>query len=499
MKNSLRILLAAIPLTMMSMVSAVYASADIGGKTSGNTEPYPYISPTPGEFPIIGWGVDTVTNQAAFKDFVECGFNAAHFDIGKFKDIVQALNPVPGEDTIKLGMIIRCYWRVVSCNTDQMLDVMDDILNTYEQYAAPGNSSPVTSWLLLDEPKYYEFDGYKDFLHSMTRHDPKRMTWLNLIGDQKATDNFRPVETDTVNKLKLRDYIEAYCEKFHPGVLSYDYYPFNVDTLGVDRTIERGRLDDFYTALQLYSEISKKRNRPFWAFCQSRATCIKSDYSPHDGHPAPTENFLRYEAFNALAFGAQGIEYWNYREQYDPEGKSDPDAYYALVTKDGKKTDAWYFAKTVNQEIKNVSRIFLGAKLDSYYFVGDPRDTTYCDYKKGSMSDPIYVRSSRVAQNGAGTNLGALVSTLTNGDKHYVVVMNQSPYEKAYLNLSFNNPQYVITQIMTVESADLSSNTSSTDGIGLGRVNKSVSLKPSKYQIYQFKPRTNTQNSTEQQ
>lgn len=53
MKNTLRILLAVIPLSMLSMVSASYASVDIGGKSSGNTEPYPYISPTPGEFPII--------------------------------------------------------------------------------------------------------------------------------------------------------------------------------------------------------------------------------------------------------------------------------------------------------------------------------------------------------------------------------------------------------------------------------------------------------------
>lgn len=484
MKNSLRVLLAAIPLSMLSMVSAGYASVDIGGKSSGNTEPYPYISPTPGEFPIIGWGVDTVTNQAAFKDFVECGFNAAHFDIGKFRDIVQALNPVPGEDTIKLGMIVRCYWRVASCNTDQMLDVMDDILDAYEQYAAPGNRSSVTSWLLLDEPTYYEFDFYKNYLHNMSSHDTKRMTWLNLIGDPRDTASFRTVETNVANKLLLRDYIDTYCEKFRPGVLSYDYYPFTVDVSGVDRTIERGRLNDFYTALQLYSEISKKRNRPFWAFCQSRATCINSDYSPRDGHPAPTENFLRYEAFNALAFGAQGIEYWNYREQYDPEKNPDPDKYYALVTKDGKKTPAWYFAQRVNKEIKSWTNVFLGAKLDSYYFVGDPRDTSYCDYKVGPSADAISVKDLS-PRDTAGSNRGALVSTLVNGDNNYVVIVNQSPYEPVSLRLGLNEKQYSISELKNYATVPLSLDN------GIGTVPRikyvNITLSPGQYTIYSYR------------
>ncbi len=308
--------------------------------------------------------------------------------------------------------------------------------------------------------------------------------WVNLLGDPKATAAYRPVESDLNNRLTLRDYIEAYCEKFRPGVLSYDYYPFVINKAGADTTIALKRLDDFYTALQLYSEISKKRNRPFWAFCQCRATCINDDYSPKYGHPAPTENFLRYEAFNALAFGAQGIEYWGYKEDKDPGKNPDPDKYYALVTKDGKKTPAWYFAQRVNKEIKSWTNVFLGAKLDSYYFVGDPRDTSYCDYKVGPSADAIYVQDLS-PRDTAGSNRGALVSTLVNGDNNYVVIVNQSPYEPVSLRLGLNEKQYSISELKNYATAPLSLDN------GIGTVPRikyvNITLSPGQYTIYSYR------------
>lgn len=54
MKNNLKTLLLAIPLAVLSMVSAPFADTNERSAIQGSVEPYPYISPTPGEFPIIG-------------------------------------------------------------------------------------------------------------------------------------------------------------------------------------------------------------------------------------------------------------------------------------------------------------------------------------------------------------------------------------------------------------------------------------------------------------
>lgn len=481
-------MLAAIPLSMLSMVSASYASVDIGGKSSGNTEPYPYISPTPGEFPIIGWGIYKETSRSVFKDFFGCGFNAAMIMPNKYvlSQMLTALNPVAGEDTIKLSLIQYMEGLMDNYKPEETQEYMDYIMDLYSNYMHSGNQTPVSGWMPHDEPTYYQLDAWAPYFHTIAQHDPTRMVWMNLFGDPKYTEAYRPVESDLNNRLTLKDYIEAYCEKFRPGVLSYDYYPFNVDTSGVDRTIERGRLDDFYTALQLYSEISKKRDRPFWAFCQCKATCVDeaNEYKPTDGHPVPTEIFLRYEAFNALAFGAQGIEYWRYQELKIPVEKPDTNVYYALVTKDGKKTPAWYFAQRVNKEIKSWTNVFLGAKLDSYYFVGDPRDTSYCDYKVGPSADAIYVQDLS-PRDTAGSNRGALVSTLVNGDNNYVVIVNQSPYEPVSLRLGLNEKQYSISELKNYATAPLSLDNVIGSFTPIKNVN--ITLSPGQYTIYSYR------------
>lgn len=501
MKNKLRLLTLMVPIAMLSMVSAGFASVNTTD-ASGREDPYPYISPTPGEFPIIAWGLYYDTSYTIFKDLMDCGFNAAIVSGGShLKDLIPALNPVAGQDTIKVNLIPWFGWYTVDKEPDQMPDYIDEMLDYYHRYAKPGNKTPITGWMLEDEPPYYRFDLHKPYFHAAAQHDTTRITWQNLIGDHKAysflhyelnpidslypslrTNSFEPYP---VNRVSLKKYIEDYCRKFRPGVLSYDYYPFVVTKEGRDSTIEAGRLNDFYIALQMYSDISKKRNRPFWAFCQSRATCIKSvngQYVPKEGHPVPTEDFLRYEAFNALALGAQGIVYWSYKEEFDRPEKHDG-SYYAPVTKNGMKTPAWNFVRNVNNEIRLLAKVFLGAKVDSYYFVGDPRITIYSDYKTGTKDDAVFVQSNDSRADSKGSNLGALVSTLVNGNNHYVVIVNQSPYENAELLLSFNTSKYKIERIQRIGAGLVghpvnSWNTSST-----------MSLSRAQYLIYKYEPR----------
>ena len=512
MKNKLRLLTLMVPIAMLSMVSAGFASVNDPDASGESEEPYPYISPTPGEFPIIAWGLYYDTSHTIFKDLMDCGFNAAIVDGGSHcQALIQALNPVAGQDTVKVKLIPWFNWFVVNKEPEQMPGYMDGILNDYRKYAKPGNKTPITGWMLTDEPKYYQFDYYKPYFHAMAQHDTTRMTWTNLIGDTKAKqflyyDPTGSIDSDTVHPVAgprkasigqwtyvtLKKYIDDFCSKFRPGVLSYDYYPFTVkqDTTCVphklvDSTIEQGRLGVFYTALQLYSYTSKRIDRPFWAFCQCRATCTDSEYKLQPGHPAPTEDYLRYEAFNALAFGAQGIQYWNYKEAFD-RPVNDDGSYYAPVTKDGKKTPAWYFVQNVNREIRQLTHVFLGARLESYYFVGDPRITVYSDYKPGTDADPVFVQSTDSRANSKGSNLGALVSTLVNGKDHYVVIVNQSPYEQAELLLKFNTLNYKIERLQPRGDALVS------HPVGQWTIQGSVqtvSLPRAQYMVYRYEPR----------
>lgn len=512
MKTKLQLLLLTIPLAVLGMTSASFAD-NYGDKDSwANREPYPYISPTPGEFPIMSWGMQTETSAQVYRDFVDCGFNAALVFNSHFPLLIPALNPVAGQDTIKVNLIPRFEWHVDTVNhidPKSMPYYMDRTYNNYLRYATSGNRTPITGWMLTDEPAFYKFDYQVPFFRTMAQYDTTRMTWTNLYGDPQVKDKLSPNGNNSA-KEALRYYIETFCEKFKPGVLTYDYYPFVLDTLHekdpgyvknspkfIDATIKQNRLHDFYTALQLYSEISKKRNRPFWAFCQSRATCVNEDFDSVPGHPTPTEEYLRYEAFNALAFGAQGIQHFSYKEEFvRPENLGSP--YYAPVTADGRKTPVWDIVRKVNKEIKDHTHVFLGAKLDSYYFVGDPRDTAYCDYRRGSSVNAISVRDLNAGDT-VGSNRGALVSTLVNDGRRYVVIVNQSPYEPARLELAINDRDYEVSRLQSLEPATLGSepaditNAADLNGIDLDvRRFVRINLAPAQYAIYQYSPKSSS-------
>lgn len=501
MKDKLRLLILVIPIALPSMVSAGYASVNDTNTTEDiGLPPYQYISPTPGEFPIIGWGLYFDTARSVFKDFVDCGFNAALIIPRKSNvdALMTALNTINNNDTLKLNLILHMRELMDNYEPEQSYSLMNTFLYWFRKYLNKNKHIKITGWFLEDEPIYYQFFNWSRYFHNMAQHDTTRMSWANLMGDPRATgflyltDPITSTNDHTIIQLpktaSYREYIENFSYMLRPGVLSYDYYPIGLDSKGKDVTITKNRLDDFYTSLQMYSEISKKRGCPFWAFCQSRATGLDSNYNRiGSGHPAPTETFLRYEAFNALAFGDQGTEYWSYKEEFPFPKDSVRKEYYALATYEGEKTPLWNYARNVNREIKAFTRVFLGAKLKSYYFVGDKRDTNYDDYKIAKNTDPIIVKSFRPALDTVGSNHGALVSTLTNGIDKYVVIVNQSPYDNASLLVTLNNRDYKISELKyqagsSSEYLEVSSSKPTIQSL-------KISLEPSQYKIYRFSTR----------
>ena len=80
------------------------------------------------------------------------------------------------------------------------------------------------------------------------------------------------------------------------------------------------------------------------------------------------ESYLRYEAFTALAYGAQGIVYWTYGQRI-PTPQEDYQS--ALVNLNGKKTATWYAAKKVNAEIRKFNNIFYGCEMKMVRHTGD--------------------------------------------------------------------------------------------------------------------------------
>jgi hypothetical protein len=120
---------------------------------------------------------------------------------------------------------------------------------------------------------------------------------------------------------------------------------------------------DWLRGAELFADAAKKHDKELWSFIASMS--ISSQKTRR-----PSEADLRYQSYVMLAYGSTGIEYFCYASPgYPPfpgEFKA-PD--WALIVPDGYvgredpenwiRTDTWYSAKTVNEELLAFDHVYL--------------------------------------------------------------------------------------------------------------------------------------------
>lgn len=251
-----------------------------------------YFSPTPNEIPIIastpyspfivGNNPDMITKEM-FTQLHECGFNVG-MELINDKLLDKILDVINGTGV-----------KFMPASSLMHKEGYQNFINKYK------DNTNIGGWNYVDEPLYSELDKIAAQYSNLRKVDPNKLFLINLIGSEIFSNT---------GGLSYSDYLDLIQSKFTPGVWSYDLYPISVQN-GSD-TMTRKSVQLFYDDFQYFSNISKKTGRPFWAFCQSMA------FKTKDGErPAPKEQYLRYEAFSALACGAQGIIYWTYAQRMD--------------------------------------------------------------------------------------------------------------------------------------------------------------------------------------
>lgn len=119
-------------------------------------------------------------------------------------------------------------------------------------------------------------------------------------------------------------YLENLQTLYKPFIWSYDFYPILSKLVNNSPTNELDiKYNSFYKYLKFFSRISRKYNSKFWAYamCMEHYQLKDNDKINIEHYrPAPSKGELRFEIFNALAFGAQGIVYYQF-------GIGDPKVY----------------------------------------------------------------------------------------------------------------------------------------------------------------------------
>ncbi len=207
--------------------------------------------------------------------------------------------------------------------------------------------------------------------------------------------------------------------------------------------------------------MSKECGTPFWAYCQSMSFKNKDVQ-----RPAATVPYLRFEAFSALAYGAQGIVYWTYGQRLSTKNE----AYLsALVNLDGDKTPAWYAARQVNNEIKALNDVFYNSRLVDCRHTGD---ILYRDTKKlsGTFGPLKHIVSGKE---------GVMVSHLKTNGNDYLIIVSRDPFSSQTVRLNFDD---VKVEELTVSSSG------NNYSVRKKKINGSVkrSLSPGGYLVFNW-------------
>lgn len=358
----------------------------------------PYCHPTPGEISIMAKtpipdGLEPTRQD--YEDLENCGFNLLSTN-GSINFFLQQFS-------LMRGLNLKYLVSISGLQSEKAIEYIKPLKN----------NKHFGGWFLRDEPKINDLQLLKKEYDQFYKADPDNLVMINLVG---------VIEKDFTGKFTVfKNYLEYIQDLFKPQVWSYDYYPISTDKYGKVKI----NYEQFYSDLEDFYAISKQTQRPFWAYCESME--YKTSWY---GRPAATEEYLRFEAFSALAYGAQGIVYWTYgmRKSYSYEKYLS-----ALVNLNGKKTKAWYAAQKVNGEIKKYNDVFFESK------VLDIRHTGNQNYKgtrklSGNFGPIKSIKSG---------NSGVIVSRIENKNKSYIVIVSRDISKKQNLEIALETDKKI--------------------------------------------------------
>lgn len=380
--------LAALMLTV-PWLSALAQVLPAGAETDGATFVPKYKNPTPGQITVMMTAATTLNDKFVLTDEWYAGLEDLGVNmISGLYDNQKAQAPKVFELAERHNL--KVLYRFVSATTPEQ--VMADVCRWRDCRSLGG-------YMLRDEPNALDFPALSRMRDAVFTMDTTRMVFVNLL----------PIVPPRICKAdSYRDYVEKSVCELRTGLLSYDHYPV---------VLRDGKVSvkkDFYENLEIISSAARQAGWPFWAF---------SLVFGHYDYPVPVESDIRFEVFNALAYGAQGIDYWLYgfwnREDFKPT--------IAPIDTTGRRTSVWYDIQRVNREIKGLTPVFLGCEVVGKGHVGVvPQGAETLETMPGPLKS---IRCGRQ---------GVLVSHIRNEDRNYIVIVNHEPRQSQKVKLRFD-------------------------------------------------------------
>jgi hypothetical protein len=189
------------------------------------------------------------------------------------------------------------------------------------------------SYFIIDEPSANRFGHLAEIVAYIRERDPAHLAYVNLFPPDEIT-----TDLGTAN---YADYLKEFIRTVNPALLSYDSYNLFANN---DRSLFLGNM-------QTVARAAAQAGIPFMAIVQG------SKFGSNWRLPSAGE--LRFVTNAPLAFGAQGISYFNY---WTPLG---PSAGGIAPHPDGTPTSMYAALHTLSPQFKAVS-----AQLRALQWIG---------------------------------------------------------------------------------------------------------------------------------
>lgn len=383
--------------TLLSLVVALTMGACTTPTTSTD-DTDPELPPTesgagscvpimvPEEFIFLSWyeliDIDDDNMLDQFNDpsaewrmrkLAEAGFNV-YFDY-RLNSLEEAEALLALGDKTGMKIVVECPELHDAAQTERVVKALSAHPSLYAYNA----------W---DEPDLNEFPEVRRRIQEIYKYDKTRLCYVNLYPNYGIDDWVEERYLETV-----RHYLKTIPVSF----LSFDNYPV------IMRDGNRVLRDAWYHNLEDIRTAANEAQVPIWSFAMAKAL---------GSTPRPTLADLRLQHFSNLVYGAVAFQYFTTR---------------AIVWGNDIVADIYPIVKQVNEELKQMEPIFLGADIKDIWHTGDsiPRGT------KALTSYPTGI--TRIQTEGE----GCVVSYFTNKGKQYVALVNRSCTTTTTLDIEF--------------------------------------------------------------
>ncbi len=297
----------------------------------------------------------------------------------------------------ELGAFVRFivpeWWG--GCPAGQM--AVRNPLERYEAAAEAFTDHPAIWGIDVgDEPSALDFPHYGEVVPLVERRFPMRFAYLNLYPNYASTsENTGDEVVSQLGVATYQEYIDRYVAEVPTDYISYDFYMYA-------NTVENA-----FSNLWTVADACRDTGRALWIVLQVNSN--RED-------TVTTLNQMRFQAYTAMAFGAELISWGCYTKGW---------WYNNVVDEQGNKTAQYEKLAVMNAELHALGVPYMRYRRTATHFVGfDPamRGATQ-RYSDG------YVREL-CEESGAPLLVGAMVGRHS-ADRAYLLCACDDPYDVA--------------------------------------------------------------------